>query len=300
MILIEIRRRMSESSQQIIVSNRKKRKNPITSFGIILFYRQNYKSIPNSRIIKEIINELDQKTVKKNDCEEYSILLIQRVFSMAFIDIIKGNYPLNDEIEKDRLLKIYFSEITIEELEYIKKYDFDTIWGHVWKNINSKYYRNEKKIAKEKYEMLNLKYYTDNLNRANYKYTEFGFPKGKKQSHETILKCAIREFKEETDIDLEKYKFHFFDEKKPLIKEEFIGTNGQRYRHLYYLAELINTKNVSLEVNNFNFHQIEEVKSLGFFSISQCYNIFRDYDIAKKNILPIVDSYIKTIIRENK
>ena len=64
-----------------------------------------------------------------------------------------------------------------------------------------------------------------------YETPEWEFPKGRRSSHETNMKCAIREFEEETDVS--KNEYTLLDNVSPLT-EEFIGSNGVRYKHIIF------------------------------------------------------------------
>lgn len=68
-----------------------------------------------------------------------------------------------------------------------------------------------------------------------YNETEWGFPKGRRNINETDLRCACREFKEETGVDMS--DIHIMAHVKP-FEEIFTGSNKVRYRHVYYLAHL--------------------------------------------------------------
>lgn len=98
---------------------------------------------------------------------------------------------------------------------------------------------------------------------------------------ETNIACAEREFYEETGYT----KLHYdFIKNYPTINEEFVGTNGIRYRHIYYLVKMKDDVPIP-KVDYNNILQIGEVQNIGWFSYDECMNLIRPYDIAKKNVI---------------
>ena len=64
--------------------------------------------------------------------------------------------------------------------------------------------------------------------------TMWHFPKGRMDTHESQLQCALREFEEETGIS--KHQVRVLDRHKTM-HELYVGTNGKMYRTVYYLSE---------------------------------------------------------------
>ena len=61
---------------------------------------------------------------------------------------------------------------------------------------------------------------------------EWGFPKGRRNSHEKDYDCALREFQEETGYD--KNVLHNLQNVLP-FEEIFTGSNYKSYKHKYYV-----------------------------------------------------------------
>lgn len=252
---------------------------PITSYGIIAIRKWK-----NDKLSKNIDNILRKSKnyisppPGLNNIERYC--LIERKDTMGYIDIIRGRYPMDNEKEKDRMLKILFNEITNEEKDNLKTLEFDELWDNLWVDHKSKCYKTDYELTKKRYKSLNINYYLSNID-TDWRFTEWGFPKGRRNLKETDLECAIREFCEETgykDSD-----FRLLNDNKSLV-EEFLGSNGVKYRHVYYIAEIFKeAKNAKIDMNNTT--QISEVKNIGWLTYQECMQIFRSYNVEKKRVL---------------
>lgn len=181
------------------------RRRPITSYGIILF------------------------TVTGKNQIKY--LLCQRRDSISYAEFLKGT--LKDE-DIPRHIALMSSEERQRCLNYFAKNDMLTLWKDLWINHKSRCFRYDFKKCKDTF-MSNMNRYKDIFVRCSLeqRVNEWGFPKGRKQSHEREYDCAMREFEEETkisknDIVLER---HF----KPEV-EHYTGTDGKSYRTILYVA----------------------------------------------------------------
>jgi 8-oxo-dGTP pyrophosphatase MutT (NUDIX family) len=172
---------------------------------------------------------------------------------------------------------------------------FDYLWKEFWgTKSESPYLIKDKTISRANYDMLkvkgvegpelDLKYIVSTV-KAEYDIEEWGFPKGRKNRTETEKECAIREFKEESGYSDE--DFHVIKNIEPLI-EEFIGTNGIRYRHIYYIAELISNKSPRNDVTESQKDEIGNVQFMGFTTALEC---IRDYHIPRKILLEKLFTY---------
>jgi ADP-ribose pyrophosphatase YjhB (NUDIX family) len=277
-------------------------KEPITSWGIILidFSHLNINNLNHNDInLKKHIYNINLQN--KNDIENISkymnnikFLLIQRRHSIGFMDFIRGKYKI-DNIEQINNLFQYMHQ---NEINLIKTMSFEELWNEIWNNDEHKINSIKKDfiMAKEKFMELktntkldlNLDFYLNNIEPL-YSFLEWGYPKGRKVKNETTLDCAVREFSEETNIDITKIKI--INEIEP-IEENLIGTNGIPYRHIYYIAET--KENINLTNNNNN-----EIGNLGFFTYDESQNLLREYHIEKKQILEQIFMYYLEILLEN-
>ena len=235
-------------------------KNPITSIGIIVYNSQNINNIKN--------------------------LLIRRKDSLGYVDFMRGKYPL---LNKRYLLNI-INEMTNDEKEKLKYYDFNYLWNELWGDFVGNQYKNEEKTSREKFFLLkngiknkNISYTLDSLineSDKSWDEPEWGFAKGRRNYQEKDLNCALREFEEETGID--KNKIKLVQNLLP-FEEIFTGSNFKSYKHKYYLAYMEKDDNMS-----FNF-QKSEVSKVDWFSIKECITNIRNYNLEKINIIKNVN-----------
>jgi 8-oxo-dGTP pyrophosphatase MutT (NUDIX family) len=257
---------------------------PITSFGIIAFktvYHQIEERFDVNPRLQNILDNINNKD--KNIKIEYpkiKFLMIQRKDTMGYIDFVRGKYPDNDSYAKEKLLKVCLNEMTAKEKENLLNNSFDAIWDDLWVNHESKCYKNEKTLAKMKFERLDIKSLVTQ-SETRFDFQEFSFPKGRKNMKEQNIACAEREFFEETGYGKEHY--HFI-KNYPTIHEEFMGTNGVAYRHIYYLVKM--KDNIPPpKIDHTNIVQTGEVQNIGWFTFEECLSLIRPYDTAKTNAL---------------
>lgn len=250
---------------------------PITSFGIIAFKTVNDNTNDKNPKLANILHKL---TGSPKLLGSPKFLMIQRKDTMGYIDFVRGKYPENDNIAKEKLINVCLNEMTAEEKNNLTSKKFDTIWDELWVNHESKCYKNEKPLAKIKFERLDIKSLVSQ-SETRFDFQEFSFPKGRKNMRENNISCAEREFYEETGYRKEHYNFI---KNYPTIHEEFMGTNGVAYRHIYYLVKMKdNIPPPRIDKNN--ILQTGEVQNIGWFTFEECMALIRPYDTAKKTAI---------------
>ena len=88
-------------------------------------------------------------------------------------------------------------------------------------------------------------------------------PKGRKNKRETSLDCAIREFKEETNIDTDSYNIMF--DIKPIV-ESFVSLNIT-YVHNYFIA--YTSKSLDTDISFGSQDQISEVSDIKWVGMDE-------------------------------
>lgn len=252
---------------------------PITSYGIIAFKVNNSsKDDLNDKNI-ELKNILKSESISDiNDIyPKIKFLMIQRKDTIGYIDFIRGKYTD---------IKTCVGEMTEKEKINLLTKTFDELWNELWvctKSPNENFYKQEYNIAKKKFHQIDLKTVIQNSDVSKFTYSEFGFAKGRREIKERAIDCAEREFLEETGYDKSTYDFI---KEYPPIEEQFKGTNGIMYKHIYYLVKMKESSLSSpIIIDSNNIIQASEVKNVGWFTFNECLSLIRPYDNEKKNIL---------------
>ena len=175
-------------------------------------------------------------------------LLVQRKDSLCYVEFLRGKYMLQN---RGYIMKL-LSNMTCGERDRIAAGNFDALWYDFWQSDQTRSFVKEYEQSKARFNTLRDGYHlrtSQDSSRvvffnqatalastvARFDETEWGFPKGRRNINESDLRCACREFKEETGVDIG--CIHVLGSVKP-FEEVFNGSNRVRYRHVYYLAHL--------------------------------------------------------------
>jgi 8-oxo-dGTP pyrophosphatase MutT (NUDIX family) len=263
----------------------------MTSVGVICFklnnniynnFMKNLQSISYYDLNNIIMNNI-HKFNQYNDSIKF--LLVNRRHSLNYIDFIRGKYNVSD-IKNINNMCSYMSS---DEINMIKNCDFKKLWCDLWlKNAFKKKYLEEMQLSNIKFNHLKEHGLLDNI-KSEYSSTEWEIPKGRKNSNETNLNCAIREFKEETSLSTDDYTIISCVDP---IHDVFIGTNNKEYRHIFYSA-ILNNNNININIKS---NEIEEVK---WCKWSELNDLIRPYNYNKINILTSIFLFILNICENN-
>jgi 8-oxo-dGTP pyrophosphatase MutT (NUDIX family) len=276
--------------------------NPITSFGIISFKivysPEDEEGDLNAELIDLVNNNVyNNKKIKKNTIYPMiKFLLIQRRQTMGFIDVLRGRYHYDIMKDKNKtrrdILYTSVDEMTRDEKQSIYTQPFDSLWDQVWLNKESRVYKNEKSYAKRHFND-NLYDIKDIIKNSTDKWNspELGFPKGRKNTKENNLECARREFAEETGYTYTDYSLVKNKREPVVFKEIFEATNHVWYSHIYYLAQMDTNIRYPL-VDKTNDIQAGEVNNIGWFRVEEAFELIRNYDLCKKQVLIAAYKYL--------
>lgn len=245
---------------------------PFTSYGIVLFNSAFPLQLAN---IDKKINIAASNKVNYNllhearrYLEEVRFLIIRKKHSYSMIEFVCGKYEIDDVAG----LSTLFQYLTVEELHMIETQSYERCFravmgGGVLHDVNrAKFNRVRSSPLFSKLKLL-----------VSYVEPEWGFPKGRKGSGETNLECAMREFCEETNISDE---VTLYNRILPL-SETYIGTDGQNYKHTYFIAQHVGTCSTdAIVVENSN-----EVSEMRWIRLDEIDRYFRPYQFDKKKIL---------------
>jgi 8-oxo-dGTP pyrophosphatase MutT (NUDIX family) len=242
---------------------------PVTSYGIIAVRYSNDKNIKSLYSKSATIN---------NGNESIEFLLIQRKDSLAFVEFIRGKYNPQEDDYLIRLIK----GMTQNEQNLILTKTFDELWNNVWgESSNVKSHKNDYDSSLIKYNSI-----AERLpelikeNSSKWVEPEWGFPKGRRNPHESDLNCAIREFQEETNLD--RQDFTIIQNTYP-ISETFFGSNQVHYCHKYYIAICNNLIEVMMDTEN--PHMSREIGNIKWCSLDEALTRIRPDNIEKREIL---------------
>jgi len=194
---------------------------PITSFGVICF-RWTFDPASGNRV------------------PQY--LMVQRKDSLCFVEFIRGRYDPRDK----KYIMHLLSNMTLVEREHIRTMTFPDLWHGFWQTDQNRGYMREYQQAFQKFSVLRRGHYVYpdefitlitlvNATTSQHNEKEWGFPKGRRNINEKDIKCALREFREETGIDTRDVHVHTYV--KP-FEEVFTACNKVRYCHVYYIVQL--------------------------------------------------------------
>lgn len=279
----------------------------IISNGIIGIYIENFDKnliplleayiVDNLKIFNKYSNVTKNKnnfwldnSSKLNDYDlnnDIKFLMIQRKNSLGYLEFIRGRYNLNQINTLTHLLE----QMAAEEINDIITKDFDFLWNNLWdkNNIRNKNHHKEYIVSKQKFYELKMNH-IDLIKKTKilFSFNEWGFPKGRRESYESDIICAVREFEEETCYNENKYTIL---EQCKSIRENLVGTNGINYAHNYYLTILLE-KNECYDKSN------REIGNVKIMNINDCIDVIRPYHKNKIKIMKHVYNVINDFIKE--
>ena len=210
-------------------------------------------------------------------CPEY--LLVQRKDSIAFVEFVRGKYdPADLNYIRDALI----CEMTADEKERLKTQPLHRLWSQVWGSrasaCPSAAQRNEIASSTRAYDALcaslpsGIAPLVESVDKHALE-RAWGFPKGRKSGTETDVACAVREFHEECNVDPR--HIHVYD--NPSYEEVFEGGNGVLYRHVYFLARIVDMRASPAVHPAPGSVQAQEVGAVDWFSYSEMCTKFIDH-----------------------
>jgi len=251
---------------------------PITSYGIILFrvrggWNQAAQLLESDTSLNGLEGQLQSKI-------EY--LLIQRKDSLGFIDILRAKYNVGDIPYISQQLH----GMTRSEQEKLIHEPFDSLWEQMWgpSPQGSNSYKHEKEQSRQKLEALRAgtPSLAEIVQKVNHTWhtPEWGFPKGRRDSHETGYFCALRELWEETGIserDVIPIK-----NLEP-INETFFGSNHIQYCHKYYVMYMPVEKHTAFDSTNKIMSR--EIGDIRWCSLEVGSKLIRSDNVEKREML---------------
>jgi 8-oxo-dGTP pyrophosphatase MutT (NUDIX family) len=242
---------------------------PVTSYGIIAV------RYPDDTSMKAPFSS--SATLLSPSCS-LQFLMIRRKESLSFVEFIRGKFSYLDEEYISGLLR----NMTQSEQERILTCSFSELWCQLWGESSSlKSHKNNYEVSERRYHQ--LKESLPRLVKENpspWIEPEWGFPKGRRNPHESDIHCAIREFQEETG--LRRNEFHIFQNTYSL-SETFFGSNHVHYCHKYYLA--VCSPNTDVQFHPQNVHMFREIGDIQWCTLEDAIIKIRPDKVEKREIL---------------
>ncbi len=219
------------------------------------------------------------------ETKEPEVLLIKKRYTYAFFDFVFAKYKKRDD---NRLRKL-FNQMSLQEKIDVLRLDFDKLWcririkipnpsdfSHSSSRNNGRNPYGNQSDAWHTYVCKKTKFDNNFINvdkgRRLRKLIHgtasvdsiWEIPKGRPMHGEKPINTAIREFKEETDIGIEKYTFLLHE--APIVESYVV--NRCNYKHTYFIA-IANQFNWEPEVNFSSYEQLLEVENIQWTSINR-------------------------------
>jgi 8-oxo-dGTP pyrophosphatase MutT (NUDIX family) len=188
-------------------------------------------------------------------------LLYQRRDSRAYIKLLRDYRNDNDPFK-------LITQITNDEKQRILTNTFDDLWDDLFLNKNCRTYFTEKRRCYSLYKKhTSLKVFEKlkTLELSKNK-LEWGFPKGRINKNELPLRCALREFREETnmftdDVNVDTTVSYIFSpiENYSITLYKGICPNEKQVIHKYY-DESIRKICIGPETNDLKWVPFEDIR----------------------------------------
>lgn len=196
-------------------------------------------------------------------------LMIKRRKTLGYVDFMRGRYT-----KSNSYLMNLIDEMTVQEKNDLLEFEFTRLSHDMWHAFH------EETSARDKFNDIKRDGQLQKLIEAStteWDSQEWGFPKGRRNSNESEVACALREYEEETGHD--KHNLILLRNVLP-FEEIFIGSNYKAYKHKYYI--------VFGEPKVLRSFQESEVSDLQWFTYEEALDKIRPYNIERKKLLQCV------------
>lgn len=198
-------------------------------------------------------------------------LMIRRKNTLGYMDFVRGKMPLAHK----RYLMQMFNQMTVAEKDSLCTL---AQTPHLCeKEKIASLMRGVQSKTGETYNTVSL--IQESNEYGVWTEPEWGFPKGKRNSHETDYACAVREFNEETGFSVN--LFQTITTAEP-VEELFIGSNMKTYKHKYIPMFIPYQQSLTLTMGGY---QTSEVSAMRWMDYTECMQAIRGYNVEKKNML---------------
>ena len=218
-----------------------------------------------------------------NKDNEIQVCLIRRKNTVNYEAFIRGKFKMDE-------LPVHLERMTNLEKEKIKSTSWDELYNELCYHRYSKHALKERKKAKQLYDTIDIGNVFNDTS-SKWQVPEWEFPKGRKYYGETQTECALREFREETNIPVSCVRIL-----NDNCHETFEGTNKKIYHNQYFIS-IIEDNAVEPYIDMGNPNQITEIGDVDWFTKEEALKLIRDYHGSKKHILEEAFRYVSRVLR---
>lgn len=196
---------------------------------------------------------------------DHRFLMIRRRNTLGFVDFVRGRHLPSNQAHVQNLI----DEMTLDEKNILLTKEFSEMCTILWNHPH------EDTGAREKFE--NLKHALPEMvanSKTAWTSQEWGFPKGRRNTNESDVASALREYEEETGYDRRGVRLL----KNILPYEEiFTGSNFKSYKHKYFVG-------FSDSVPKRHFQE-SEVSAVELLTYEEAMEKIRPYNVERKRVL---------------
>jgi len=210
-------------------------------------------------------------------------LMICRKKTLGFVDFMRGRYNVQCP---DYIMNL-INEMTVSEKTSLLTQTFQDLSTELWGVPH------EDSFSREKFEALRDGRAPKSLEQlvrdstTAWETQEWGFPKGRRNTNESELNCALREYEEETGHS--KHNLTLIRNVMP-YEEIFIGSNFKSYKHKYYVG--------FSDAGPVRPFQPSEVADMKFFTYDEALACIRPYNVERKQLLTNVHQMLQMFFKD--
>lgn len=205
------------------------------------------------------------------------VLMIQRKHSIGYVEFLRGKYSLSSDPSAETYVADLWRSMSTAEHAQLLSRPFDELWEELWNHDHSRDRSDEKAASRAKLLQLDLAAKAKEWG-GGWATPEWGFPKGRRMARETTFGCALRELKEEANVDLSQL---FVLRNVGQLEERFQGSNGVWYKHVYFLA----VPKTRVEASIRSYDQTCEIGDIRWVSLEEARRLTRPHHGSRLQVL---------------
>lgn len=227
-----------------------------------------------------------------NDKEDILFIVAKRRYTYAYVEFLFRK----NKREHQNLIE----DMTLKEIAQLITYKFERLW----EDFHLESFTSDSSFRKYAHELFleNIKRYRPQLLRAievprgkENKKVIWEFPKGKRNSGETGLECALREFKEETGIDTKDF-VHIED----TFLENYVGDDDRTYSTILYPMFVKDYKDLRIHRKKSRYsiskdYISSEVKCVKWMTRDECSKVL---PLSKMKFIDFIMVIMKEVVKK--